>query len=88
MVDVEGSVIGQVNGLVVSTIGGFTFGRPMRITASTRLGRGQMVDIKREVEFGGPIHAKGVFILHGFLGARFAADLPLTLHASLAFEQS
>ena len=88
MVDVEGSVIGQINGLVVSTIGGFAFGRPMRITASTRLGRGQVVDIEREVEFGGPIHAKGVLILQGFLGARFAADLPLTLHASLVFEQS
>ncbi|MDH3664326.1 MAG: ATP-dependent protease, partial [Alphaproteobacteria bacterium] len=88
MIDVERSVIGQINGLVVSTIGGFTFGRPMRITASTRLGRGQVVDIEREVEFGGPIHAKGVLILQGFLGARFAADQPLTLHASLVFEQS
>ncbi len=88
MIDAKGEVVGQINGLVVSTIGGFTFGRPMRITASTRLGRGQVVDIEREVEFGGPIHAKGVLILQGFLGARFAADLPLTLHASLVFEQS
>ncbi|MGI9416598.1 MAG: Lon protease family protein [Geminicoccaceae bacterium] len=88
MIDTKGTVVGQINGLVVSTIGGFTFGRPMRITASTRLGRGQVVDIEREVEFGGPIHAKGVLILQGFLGARFAADQPLTLHASLVFEQS
>jgi predicted ATP-dependent protease len=69
-------------------LGGFTFGRPMRITARVRLGRGQVVDIEREVEFGGPIHAKGVLILQGFLGARFAAERPLTLHASLVFEQS
>jgi lon-related putative ATP-dependent protease len=88
MIDTNGAVVGQINGLVVSTIGGFTFGRPIRITASTRLGRGQVVDIEREVEFGGPVHAKGVFILQGFLGARFAADQPLTLHASLVFEQS
>ncbi len=88
MIDTKGAVAGQVNGLVVSTIGGFTFGRPIRITARTRLGRGQVVDIEREVEFGGPIHAKGVLILQGFLGARFAADRPLTLHASLVFEQS
>ena len=88
MIDTQGAAVGQINGLVVSTIGGFAFGRPMRITASTRLGRGQVVDIEREVEFGGPIHAKGVLILQGFLGARFAADLPLTLHASLVFEQS
>jgi predicted ATP-dependent protease len=58
----------------VSTLGGFTFGRPVRITASIRLGRGEVVDIEREVEFGGPIHAKGVLILAGFLGARFAAE--------------
>ncbi len=88
LIDTKAATVGQVNGLVVSTLGGFSFGRPIRITARTRLGRGQVVDIEREVEFGGPIHAKGVLILQGFLGARFAAERPLTLHASLVFEQS
>lgn len=88
LIDTAAAKVGQVNGLVVSTLGNFTFGRPVRITARIRLGRGQVVDIEREVEFGGPIHAKGVLILEGFLGARFAADRPLTLHASLVFEQS
>jgi lon-related putative ATP-dependent protease len=88
LIDTDIARIGQVNGLVVSTLGNFTFGRPVRITAGIRLGRGEVVDIEREVEFGGPIHAKGVLILQGFLGARFAAERPLTLHASLVFEQS
>jgi lon-related putative ATP-dependent protease len=88
LIDTQAATVGQVNGLVVSMLGGYSFGRPMRITAQIRLGRGQVVDIEREVEFGGPIHAKGVLILQGFLGARFAADRPLTLHASLVFEQS
>jgi predicted ATP-dependent protease len=88
LIDTAVAKAGQVNGLVVSTLGNFTFGRPLRITAGIRLGRGEVVDIEREVEFGGPIHAKGVLILAGFLGTRFAADRPLTLHASLVFEQS
>jgi lon-related putative ATP-dependent protease len=88
LIDTDAATIGQVNGLVVSSLGGFTFGRPVRISARIRLGRGEVVDIEREVEFGGPVHAKGVLILAGFLGARFAAERPLTLHASLVFEQS
>jgi predicted ATP-dependent protease len=88
LIDTAAAKVGQLNGLMVSTLGNFTFGRPVRITARIRLGRGQVVDIEREVEFGGPIHAKGVLILQGFLGARFAVDRPLTLHASLVFEQS
>ncbi|HEX6144809.1 MAG TPA: AAA family ATPase [Geminicoccaceae bacterium] len=88
LIDTSGAAVGQVNGLVVSTLGDFTFGRPIRITARTRLGRGEVVDIEREVEFGGPIHAKGILILQGFLGQRYAAGHPLTLHASLVFEQS
>lgn len=88
LIDTAIAKAGQVNGLVVSTVGNFTFGRPVRITAGIRLGLGEVVDIEREVAFGGPIHAKGVLILAGFLGARFAADRPLTLHASLVFEQS
>jgi lon-related putative ATP-dependent protease len=88
LIDTAVAKAGQVNGLVVSTHGNFTFGRPLRITAGIRLGRGEVVDIEREVEFGGPIHAKGVLILAGFLGTRFAAARPLALHASLVFEQS
>jgi predicted ATP-dependent protease len=73
LIDTAIARAGQVNGLVVSTLGNFSFGRPVRITAGIRLGRGEVVDIEREVAFGGPIHAKGVLILAGFLGARFAA---------------
>jgi len=68
--------------------GTFSFGLPARITATTRLGEGEVVDIEREVEMGGPIHSKGVFILSSFLGARYAQNFPLSLSASLAFEQS
>ena len=77
-----------MNGLSVLQLGQFAFGRPSRITARVRLGKGEVVDIEREVELGGPIHSKGVLILAGFLGARYAEDRPLTLSASLVFEQS
>lgn len=87
-IETEGGVVGQVNGLAVSRLGGFSFGRPSRISARTRLGSGKVVDIEREVEMGGPIHSKGVLILQGFLGARYAHDRPLALAASLVFEQS
>jgi predicted ATP-dependent protease len=88
LIDAEGSHVAQVNGLSVMQLGDLAFGFPTRITARVRLGRGDVVDIEREVELGGPIHSKGVLILAGFLGGRFAADRPLTLHASLVFEQS
>ncbi len=87
-IDTEGRQLGQVNGLSVLEVGGFRFGRPNRITARVRLGEGEVVDIEREVELGGPIHSKGVMILSGFLGARYASDLPLSLSATLVFEQS
>ena len=87
-IDTEGSEVGQVNGLSVMDLGGFAFGRPSRITARVRIGENQVVDIEREVELGGPIHSKGVFILSAFLGARYASDRPLALSASLVFEQS
>jgi len=64
------------------------FGRPTRITAQTSLGKGQVLDIQREVEMGDPIHSKGVMILSGFLKGRYAQDVPLSLSASLVFEQS
>jgi predicted ATP-dependent protease len=88
LIDTAGSQVGQVNGLSVMTLGRFAFGRPSRITARVRLGKGEVVDIEREVELGGPIHSKGVLILAGYLGARYAADRPFSLSASLVFEQS
>jgi lon-related putative ATP-dependent protease len=88
LIDTAGSRVGQVNGLAVYASGPIPFGHPSRITARVRMGRGEVVDIEREVELGGPIHSKGVLILSGFLGARFSADRPFTLSASLVFEQS
>jgi lon-related putative ATP-dependent protease len=88
LIDTEGEEISQVNGLSVIQLGNFSFGRPTRITARVRLGKGEVVDIEREVELGGPIHSKGVLILSGFLGARYAGERPLSLSASLVFEQS
>jgi lon-related putative ATP-dependent protease len=88
LIDTTGEKIGQVNGLSVIALGNYAFGRPNRITARTRLGKGNVVDIEREVELGGPIHSKGVLILSGFLSARYAAEYPLSLSASLVFEQS
>jgi predicted ATP-dependent protease len=88
LVDTEGERVGQVNGLSVVPLAGFSFGHPSRITARIRLGKGEVIDIEREVELSGPIHSKGVLILSGFLGARYAPDHPLSLSASLVFEQS
>jgi lon-related putative ATP-dependent protease len=87
-VDTAGTVVGQVNGLSVVLAGRRAFGRPSRITARVRPGKGEVVDIEREVALGGPIHSKGVLILSGFLGARYTGGAPLTLAASLVFEQS
>ena len=88
LIDTEGEAVGQVNGLSVLQLGGFAFGRPSRITARVRLGSGAVVDIEKEVALGGPLHSKGVLILSGFLGQRFACERPLSLAASLVFEQS
>jgi len=87
-IDTDGERIGQINGLSIISLGQYMFGQPSRITARVRVGNRQVVDIEREVELGGPIHSKGVYILSGYLGARYALDFPLTLSASLAFEQS
>jgi predicted ATP-dependent protease len=87
-IETSGERIGQVNGLSVISLGGLAFGMPSRITARVRLGRGEVVDIEREVELGGPLHSKGVLILGGFLGGRFGRTRPLSLNASLVFEQS
>jgi len=87
MVDTEGAVVGQINGLSVISLGDHTFGRPSRITARTWLGQAGMVNIEREVKLSGPIHDKGVMILTGYLGGVFAQRFPLTLSASICFEQ-
>ena len=88
LIDTGGAVAGQVNGLSVIQLGGYAFGRPSRITARVRLGNGSVVDIEKEVALGGALHSKGVLILSGFLGQRFASQKPLSLAASLVFEQS
>jgi lon-related putative ATP-dependent protease len=84
----SGEAVGQVNGLSVIELGGFAFARPSRITARVHLGSGTVVDIEREVELGGPIHSKGVLILSGYLAGRYVPDHPLSLAASIVFEQS
>jgi lon-related putative ATP-dependent protease len=88
LIDTGGAKAGQVNGLSVLQLGGFAFGKPSRISARVRMGRGEVVDIERRVELGGPLHSKGVLILAGYLGAKYAADRPLALSATLVFEQS
>ena len=88
LIDTDGEKAGQINGLSVVTIGKEPFGQPSRITARVRMGTGKLIDIEREVELGGPLHSKGVLILSGFLSARFALEAPVSLWASLVFEQS
>jgi lon-related putative ATP-dependent protease len=88
LIAVTGARIGQVNGLAIIHLDDFAFAHPVRITATARLGEGEVVDIERESELGGAIHSKGVMILTAFLGARYARTVPLSLAASLVFEQS
>lgn len=88
LIDTEGEVVGQVNGLSVIQLGNFAFGQPSRITVTTRLGEGEVIDIERETELGGALHSKGVLILSSFLASRYAQDHPLSVAASLVFEQS
>ena len=87
-IDTDGEKVGQVNGLSVIGLGDYLFGQPSRITATTRLGEGEVVDIERETELGGPIHSKGVMILSSLLAERYSKNQPLSLTASLVFEQS
>jgi predicted ATP-dependent protease len=88
LVDTAGERVGQVNGLAVYQLGEASFGRPSRITARAGIGDGRVIDIEREVKLGGALHSKGVLILGGFLAARYALDEPLSLAATLVFEQS
>lgn len=88
MIDTRGKAVGQVNGLSVYQAGGYSFGRPTKITAKTSLGRAGIINIEREANLGGRTYNKGVLILSGFLKARYAQELPMTIDATLGFEQS
>jgi len=88
LVDVEGAVVGQINGLAVIHLGDYAFGKPSRITCQTFMGREGVINIERRARLSGSLHDKGVFILSGYLGARYAQDKPLSVAASLGFEQS
>lgn len=87
-IDSEGGKVGQVNGLSVLNLGNYMFGQPSRITATVHIGEGNVVDIEREVEMSGPIHSKGVLILSSLIASRYAQKQPLSLSASLVFEQN
>ena len=88
LIDIKGKKVGQINGLVVYNFSRNSFGKPARITAQVRIGKGEFVNIEREVEMSGPIHSKGVLILESLLANRFAKYCPLSLTASIVFEQS
>ena len=88
LIDTEGSRIGQVNGLSVIEIGGYAFGKPVRITASAAMGKTGLINIEREANLSGRLHDKGMQIIAGFLRSQFAQDKPLSLAASIGFEQS
>lgn len=87
ILDTDGEVVGQINGLTILDMGDYSFGKPSRITANTFMGESGIVNIEREVEMSGTSHSKGVFILSGYIGQKFAQEIPLTLTASLCFEQ-
>jgi len=88
MIDTDGEVVGQVNGLAVYNLGDYMFGKPSRITATTSMGRAGIINIEREAELSGSTHNKGILILSGYLRKKHAQDKPLTMSASIAFEQS
>lgn len=88
LIDVEGERVGQINGLVVYNFSRTSFGKPSRITTQVRIGKGEFINIEREVDMSGPIHSKGVLILQSLIANRFAKEYPLSLSASIVFEQS
>jgi lon-related putative ATP-dependent protease len=88
MIDTDGEVVGQVNGLAVYSLGDYMFGKPSRITATTSMGRAGIINIEREADLSGSTHNKGMLILAGYLRKKYAQDKPLTMSASIAFEQS
>ena len=87
IINTDGAEVGVINGLTVLSIGDYTFGKPAKITANTYMGKNGIIDIEREIEMSGTSHSKGVLILSGYLGETFAQDFPLSLTASLCFEQ-
>ena len=87
LISTNGFKVGQINGLTVMTIGNYTFGKPAKITANTFTGKSGIINIEREVSLSGSTHSKGVLILNGYLGEMFAQDIPLSLTASICFEQ-
>ncbi len=87
MIDTEGSKVGQINGLSIMSIGEYSFGKPAKITANTYVGKSGIVNVEREVELSGTSHSKGVVILSAYIGEKFAQERPLSLSASLCFEQ-
>ena len=88
LIDTQGAVIGQVNGLTVRSIGDHTFGSPARVTARASVGRRGVINIERDVELGGPIQQKGAMVLQGFLSGHFARRMPLSFNCSITFEQN
>ena len=87
LIDTTGSKVGQINGLTIMNVGDYTFGKPVKITANTYTGKNGIINIEREVELSGSSHSKGILILSGYLGQMFAQDMPLSLTASICFEQ-
>jgi predicted ATP-dependent protease len=87
LIDTEGEVVGQINGLAVLSLGDYSFGKPSRITVCTYVGSEGLISIDREVKLGGPIHNKGAMIIAGYFGGRYAKDIPLVFSASITFEQ-
>jgi len=88
MIDADGLVVGQVNGLSVYDMGDYAFGKPSRITAKTSMGRAGIINIEREAKLSGKTHDKGVLILEGYFRGKYAQNKPLTVSASICFEQS
>lgn len=87
MIDTDGQKVGQINGLSIMSIGDYSFGKPAKITANTYVGKSGIVNVEREVELSGTSHSKGVMILAAYIGEKFAQERPLSLTASLCFEQ-
>ena len=87
IISTSGEAVGQINGLTILNSGGYPFGKPVRITANTYLGKSGIVNIEREVSMSGNSHSKGVFILSAYIGEKFAQDFPLCFNASICFEQ-
>ena len=87
LIDTSSSKVGQINGLTIMNVGDYTFGKPVKITANTYTGKNGIINIEREVELSGSSHSKGVLILSGYLGEMFAQNMPLSLTASICFEQ-